>query len=68
MEHHPLVQFVAYEAPFVVASDDPGIFDTTTADEVQSAIAIAGLAQDSYDEIVERSWLNRSEILVGRGT
>ena len=65
-EHHPLVQFVANNAPFVVASDDPGIFDTTTANEVESAIAIAGLSKDSYDEIVERSWLNRSEVLVGR--
>ena len=64
--HHPLVQFVANDAPFVVASDDPGIFNTTLADEVESAIGIAGLPKDSYDEIVERSWLSRSEVLVGR--
>ena len=65
-EHHPLIQFVAQDAPFVVASDDPGIFDTTVADEVESAIAIAGLGQEHYDEIVERSWRYRSEVLTGR--
>ncbi len=64
--YHPLVQFVANDAPFVIASDDPGIFNTSLADEVESAIGIAGLPRDSYDEIVERSWLNRSEVLVGR--
>ena len=65
-EHHPLIQFVAHGAPFVVASDDPGIFDTTVGNEVESAVAIAGLGQDSYDEIVERSWRYRSEVLTGR--
>jgi adenosine deaminase len=65
-EHHPLVQFVANDAPFVVGSDDPGIFDTTLAKEIESAIAIAGLPADSYDEIAERAWFNRSEVLVGR--
>ena len=65
-EHHPLVQFVANDALFVVGSDDTGIFDTTLAKEIKSAIAIAGLPADSYDEIAERAWFNRSEVLVGR--
>ncbi len=65
-EHHPLVQFVAHDAPFVVASDDPGIFDTTVRNEVESAIAITGLGPEYYDEIVERSWRYRSEVLTGR--
>ena len=64
--HHPLIQFVANDAPFVVASDDPGIFDTTLADEIEASIAIAGLPKGYRDEIVERSWRNRSEILTGR--
>jgi adenosine deaminase len=33
-EHHPVRQFLANDAPFVIASDDPGIFGTTLADEL----------------------------------
>ena len=65
-QHHPLIQFVDCDAPFIIASDDPGIFDTTLSDEIQLAIDIAGLPQDAYDEIAERSWSYRSEVLVGR--
>ena len=65
-EHHPVVQFAASDTPFVVASDDPGIFDVTLAGEVQLAISLAKLNMDSFDEIVERSWISRSEALTGR--
>ena len=64
--HHPLVQFVDYDVPFVIGTDDPGIFDTTLTDEIRSAIEIAGLPDDAFDEIAERSWSSRSEVLVGR--
>ena len=64
--HHSLVKFAAQEVPFVVGSDDPGIFNTTLAYEIESALEIAGLSLDYYDEIVERSWLSRSEVLSGR--
>ena len=50
--YHPLTQFVANDAPFVVASDDPGIFDTTLADEIEASITIAGLPKGFRDEIV----------------
>ena len=65
-EHHSLVKFVAEDVPFIIGSDDPGIFDTTLANEIELAMDIAGLSQDYYDEIVERSWLSRSELLSGR--
>lgn len=65
-EHHSLVKFVTEDVPFVIGSDDPGIFDTTLANEIETAMDIAGLSHDYYDEIVERSWLSRSEVLSGR--
>lgn len=65
-DHHPLVRFVANDAPFVIGSDDPGIFGTTLRDEIKSAIAISGLPDDAYHEIAARSWRYRSELLVGR--
>ena len=65
-EHHPLVKFAADDVPFVIGTDDPGIFDTSLADEIRSAIDIAGLSEDAFDEIADRSWSSRSEVLVGR--
>jgi adenosine deaminase len=66
IEHHPIRRFVEFGVPFVVGSDDPGIFDTTLAEEINAAIAIAGLPPDSYGAIAERSWRCRSEALAGR--
>ena len=65
-EHHSLVKFAAEDVPFVIGSDDPGIFGTTLTREIESAMNIAGFSEDYYDEIVERSWLSRSEVLSGR--
>ena len=65
-KHHPIRQFVEFGVPFVVGSDDPGIFDTTLADEIRSAVSLAGLPVDSYDEIAQRAWHCRSEVLTGR--
>ena len=65
-EHHSLVKFVADDVPFVIGSDDPGIFGTTLATEIEKSMDVAGLSQDYYDEIVERSWRSRSEVLSGR--
>jgi len=66
VEHHPIRRFVKFGIPVVVGSDDPGIFDTTLAREIDAAIAIAGLPPDSYGAIAERSWRCRSEVLAGR--
>ena len=64
--HHPIRQFVDFGLPFVVGSDDPGIFDTSLGKEIETALDIADLPPESYGEIVERSWRCRSEILSGR--
>ena len=65
-KHHPIRQFIDFGVPFVVGSDDPGIFDTTLDREIESAIAIAELPEDFYGDIVERAWRCRSEVLTGR--
>ena len=66
VDHHPIRRFVEFGVPFVVGSDDPGIFDTTLAGEIDAAIAIAGLPSDSYGAVAGRSWRFRSEALAGR--
>lgn len=64
--HHPVQQFISNGVPFVVSTDDPGVFDTTLADEIDWVIRAADLGPCSFDEIAERSWSYRSEVLVGR--
>ena len=38
-DHHPLIRFVGDDVPLVVATDDPGIFDTALAEEIVRPIA-----------------------------
>ena len=66
--HHPVHRFIENDVPFVVASDDPGIFGTTLADEIDWVVQAADLGTDAFDEIAERSWRYRSEVLTGRIT
>ncbi len=65
-EHHPVKQFVASNAPFVIASDDPGIFGTTLADEIAWVSEHHHLPDEMMEHIVDRSWSSRSEVLTGR--
>ncbi len=65
-EHHPVKQFLANDAPFVIASDDPGIFGTTLANEIAWVTKHHQLPDDAVDRIVELSWASRSEVLTGR--
>ena len=65
-EHHPLRRFLASDAPFVIASDDPGIFGTTLADEMAWASEHHLLTDDTMERIVDLSWSSRSEVLTGR--
>jgi hypothetical protein len=67
-EHHPVHRFIENDVPFVVASDDPGIFGTTLADEIDWVVQAAGLGADAFEEIADRSWRYRSEVLTGRLT
>ena len=65
-EHHPLKQFLASDAPFVIASDDPGIFGTTLADEIARVTEHHHVADDVMARIIDLSWSSRSEVLTGR--
>ena len=65
-EHHPLKQFIASDAPFVIASDDPGILGITLADELEWVMEHHHVAHDAIERIVDLSWASRSEVLTGR--
>ena len=64
--HHPVHRFLEAGVPFVVASDDPGIFDTTVRDELDWVAREAGLEGGAVDGLIERAWSSRSEVLSGR--
>lgn len=65
-EHHPVKQFIASDAPFVVATDNPGSFGITLADELTWVAEYHQLPGDEMECIVARSWASRSEVLTGR--
>ena len=65
-DHHPVHQFLNWGVPFVVGSDDPGIFDTSVAEEISWIVEAAQLGPDAFDELASRAWRYRSEVLTGR--
>jgi adenosine deaminase len=65
-QHHPVHRFFEHGLPVVVSSDDPGIFDTTLADEIAWVVEHAALPPDAVDELTDRAWRSRSEVLTGR--
>ena len=65
-EHHAVKQFIASGAPFVVATDDPGIFGITLADEMSWVMEHHHLPSDAMDHLVDLAWNGRSEALTGR--
>ena len=65
-EHHPVKRFIASNAPFVIASDDPGIFGITLADEVAWVGEHHRLTDDTMEHILDLAWSSRSEVLTGR--
>jgi len=65
-KHHPVHAFLETGLPFVIASDDPGVFDTNTVDEINWLLRATNRGPDYFDEVVEASWRYRSEILSGR--
>ncbi len=67
-EYHPVKRFIASNAPFVVATDDPGIFATTLADELAWIRANHQVSNDAMAHIIDLSWSSRSEVLTGRPT
>ena len=64
--HHPVHRFIEAGVPFVVSSDDPGIFDTTVRDELDWVAREANLEPGAVDDLIERAWNSRSEVVSGR--
>jgi adenosine deaminase len=64
--HHPVHRFLENEVPFVVGTDDPGIFDTTPADEIAWVAEHAKLDGEAFRELARRAWAYRSEVITGR--
>jgi adenosine deaminase len=65
---HPVHRFIKNDVPFVVSTDDAGIFDVTLAEEIEWIVEAADLGSGAFEEIASRSWRYRSEIITGRET
>lgn len=65
-EQHPVKRFIADNAPFVIASDDPGIFGVTLADEIAWVGEHHQVSSDMMEHILDLTWSSRSEVLTGR--
>lgn len=63
---HPVLRFIKNDVPFVVGSDDAGVFDVTLAEEIAWVVEAADLGSGAFEEIASRSWRYRSEIITGR--
>ncbi|WP_433323221.1 hypothetical protein [Spirillospora sp. CA-294931] len=64
--HHPVHRFLAEDVPFVVASDDPGIFGVTLRDELDWVVRQTGGGADLRRHLIEAAAAARSENLTGR--
>jgi cytosine/adenosine deaminase-related metal-dependent hydrolase len=65
-QHHPVHRFLAAGLRVVVASDDPGIFGTTLAQELAWVQQNAGLSDEEQRQLLRNAWQYRSEVLTGR--
>ncbi len=63
---HPIHRFVEWGVPFVVASDDPGLFGVTLSSELEYACAMVDGGRLEVETLRERAWRYRSEALVHR--
>ena len=64
--HHPVHRFAERGVPFVVASDDPGIFGTTLREELDWVGRQLDLDGAGVDSLAQAAWRYRSEIVAGR--
>jgi hypothetical protein len=64
--HHPVHRFLDAGLRVVVASDDPGIFDTTVRDELDWVAKHAALEPEAVRALAESAWRSRSEVVSGR--
>jgi len=65
-DHHPVHRFLDWGLPMAIGSDDPGIFDTTLADEIRWVVETAGLGDGAFEDLAAQVWGYRSEVLTGR--
>lgn len=65
-QHHPVHRFLDAGLKVVVASDDPGIFGTTLAAELDWVAHHAELSPAERCALLENAWRSRSERLTGR--
>ncbi|MGK5530948.1 hypothetical protein [Streptomyces sp. URMC 129] len=63
---HPVHRFLSAGLTVAVSSDDPGLFGTTLADEVDWVCHHTGGGPDLRDHLIGPAWHSRSEALTGR--
>jgi hypothetical protein len=64
--HHPIHRFIAAELPVVISTDNPGIFDTTLADELDWVCQHTGGSEELRRGLLETARRSRAECLSGR--
>lgn len=65
-EQHPLHRFIGSSLPLALASDDPGIFNTTLMDEVAWVASEVSDSETVFSQLAENAKKFRSERLSGR--
>jgi adenosine deaminase len=63
---HPVCRFLAARIPVVIATDDPGLLQTTLRRELTWFQRVAGLSRADLHDHLAASWNCRSELLSGR--
>jgi adenosine deaminase len=64
--HHPVHRFIAADLPVVISTDNPGVFDTTLADELDWVCQHTGGGDELRRRLLETAWRSRAECLSGR--
>jgi adenosine deaminase len=63
---HPVHRFLATGVPTVIATDDPGLFDVTLAEELDWVCTHTGGGDMLRRQLERSAWASRSERLTGR--
>jgi hypothetical protein len=59
-------RFLAADVPTVIATDDPGLFDVTLADELDWATTHTRGGDQLRRRLLDTAWASRSERLTAR--
>jgi hypothetical protein len=65
-EHHPIHRFAEWNLPFIICSDDPGLFGVTLDDELETARLMLNWKPEEMSPLIERAWSHRSVLASGR--